>query len=369
LRIITFPGDIVEDKIVMAAGSNSANLTYRLCVESTKMRRSKSVCLLLVALSIYPVVASRLALAAQAACISETANHDPDPAGARRTTPNRPVITITRLCADPLNGKATGPNCKTVITQAQFEKIIAAIEPNMPGRGRKEFAERYADALVMARKAEQMGLDKGPVYEEQIKLAYIQILSQNLKKRIQERAAQVSESDVENYYRNNTARFEKAEVDRVVVPKTQHDLVSFDIKFSDKERLRRIQDSEQVMKDEVDSLYRRAAAGEDFTELQAEAYRVAGVKNAVPTTSLSIRRISLPPGQVSIMNLQAGELSSVMADPNGYVIYRIKAKGMLSLDQARDEIKNLLQSQRLQEEMRNIEDSATISFEQSYFAH
>jgi hypothetical protein len=267
-----------------------------------------------------------------------------------------------------LNSKAAASNCKTVITQAQFQRIIDAVEPNLPARGRREFAERYADALVMANKAEQMGLDKRAIYEEQMKLARVQILSQDLKKLIQERAAQISDSDIEDYYRNNITRFEKAEVDRVFVPKIRSTPISSDAKLSDADQQRYSGESEQAMKNEATTLYSRAVAGEGFTELQADAYRVAGIKTAMPVTSMLIRRVSLPPSQVSIMNLKSGDISSVLADPNGYVIYRIKAKYVLSLDQVREEIKEILRSQRLKDKMRDIEDSATPSLDESYFA-
>ena len=96
--------------------------------------------------------------------------------------PDRPLITIAGLCNNPSDEKRTTPNCKTVITRGQFERVIEAMQPGMPTRARREFALHYAEALVMARKAEQMGLDKGPNYQEQIELARIQVLSQNLKK-------------------------------------------------------------------------------------------------------------------------------------------------------------------------------------------
>jgi PPIC-type PPIASE domain len=333
------------------------------------MTRYGLVCFLLGPLSVYPIVDSIPAFAAQAVAISKDAAHGLSPGSeARKATPDQPAITIAGLCGT-LNRKAVVSSCKTVITQSQFQRIIDAVEPNMPTRGRREFAERYADALVMANKAEQMGLDKRAIYDEQMKLARIQILSQDLKKLIQEEAAQIPDSDIEDYYRNNMARFEKAEAERIFVPKAQHSPLSSDVKLNDADQQRYPEESEQAMKNEAGSLYKRAVAGEDFTELQADAYRVAGIKGAAPATSMLIRRVSLPPSQVSIMNLKVGDISSVMADPNGSVIYRIKSKYVPSLDEVRGEIKEILRSQRLQEKMREIEDSAMPSLDGSYFAH
>jgi len=333
------------------------------------MTRHGLVYLFLGPLFVYPLVNSTSALAGQVAAKTDDAAHDlSSKSGTQNAASDKAAITITGLCSNSLNSKAAASNCKTVITQSQFQRIIDAVEPNLSARGRREFAERYADALVMANKAEQMGLDKRTIYEEQMKLARVQVLSQDLKKIIQERAAQISDSDIEDYYRNNTTRFEKAEVDRVFVPKTRYAPISSDVKLTDADQQEYSGESEQAMKNEAASLYNRAIAGEDFTELQADAYRVAGIKTATPATSMLIRRVSLPPSQVSIMNLKSGDISSVLPDPNGFVIYRIKAKYLLPLDQVRKEIKEMLRSQRLQDGMRDIEDSATPSLDESYFA-
>jgi PPIC-type PPIASE domain len=291
--------------------------------------------------------------------------HEP---GTSNVPPDKPLITITGLCDNSSPDRGAASECKTVITRAQFEEVIEAVQPKMSPHARREFALTYADALVMTRKAEQMGLDKGGYYEEQMKLARIQILSQDLKKEIQEKVSQISEKDIEGYYQNNMARFEKAEVDRVYVPKTQQSPSASDLKLGDADRQKRSQESEQRMKEEADNLRARAVTGEEFTKLQSDAYQAAGIKTASPNTSMGIRRTSLPPTQVSVMDLKPGEVSPVLADPNGYVIYRVKTKTILPIEQAREEIKATLRSLRIQDEMREIHDSATPTLDESYFA-
>jgi len=278
-----------------------------------------------------------------------------------------PLITISGFCDQTPAEKTADSNCKTVITRAQFEKVIQAVQPRMPARARREFALRYANALVMAKRAEEMGLDKGPNYEEQMKVARIEVLSKELNKVIQEKASQFSDKDIEDYYNKNTARFEKAEMDRIYVPKKRQTSATSDQKLSDAERQERSQESESTMKEEAENLRARAVAGEDFTKLQVDAYQAAGIKSGTPNTSIGIRRISLPPNQASVMDLKPGEISSVLADPNGYVIYKVKTKDNLSLDQARAEIKATLRAERLQDEMRRIQDSAIPALDESYF--
>jgi parvulin-like peptidyl-prolyl isomerase len=121
------------------------------------------------------------------------------------------------------------------------------------------------------------------------------------------------------------------------------------------------------MKDLADKLRARAIAGEDFNKLQADAYRVAGIKSITTTDLGKIRRISLPPDQASVMDLKPGQVSQVITSSNGYFIYKAKVKETLSLDQARDEIKGVLRSQRIQDETRLIEDAATSTLNQVYF--
>jgi hypothetical protein len=193
-------------------------------------------------------------------------------------------------------------------------------------------------------------------------------LSQELKKAIQEKVSQISDKDIEDYYHNNTARFEKAEIDRIYVPKTHEPPAASNKMLNDADKQQSSQESEQTMKEEADNLRARAVAGEEFSKLQADAYHVAGIKSATPNTSLSIRRTSLPPNQVSVMDLKPGEVSSVLSDPNAYVIYKVKTKDTLSLDQAREEIKGTLRTQLLQDEMRRVLDAAVPTLDENYFS-
>ena len=202
-----------------------------------------------------------------------------------------------------------------------------------------------------------------------MKLARIQVLSQDLKRVIQEQASEISAKNIEDYYHDNPARFEKAEIDRIYIPRTQQPSSASEKTLSDADAQKRSQESAKTMKDEADKLRARAVAGEEFTKLQADAYQVAGLKRGAPRTSIEIRRISLPPNQVSVMDLKPGEVSSVLEDPNGYVIYRVKIKNMLPLDQAREEIKTTLRALRIQDDMRDIQDAATPILDESYFAN
>ncbi|MGA9988778.1 MAG: peptidylprolyl isomerase, partial [Terriglobales bacterium] len=281
--------------------------------------------------------------------------------------PDVPVITIDGLCDSPPADKAVTSDCKTVITRAQFEKVTDAVQPNMSPRAQREFATSYANFLVKARKAEQMGLDKGVNFEEQMRIARIEVLSRALNKAIQKEASQIPDKDIEDYYRNNAASFEQAEMERIYVPKTQVPTPS-DKALSGADEQKRLQTAAQLMKDVADKLHTSAIAGADFNQLQIDAYQAAGIKTTASPIMGKIRRVSLPPSQAWVMNLKPGEVSSVIADSNGYFIYKIKTKDTLPLDQAREEIIGILRSRRMQDEMRDIEKSATPTLNEVFFS-
>jgi len=281
--------------------------------------------------------------------------------------PDAAVITIAGLCENPRADKTSTANCKTVITRADFEKIIDAVQPNMKSRAQREFAQTYANALVMADKAQQMGLDKGDRFEQQMKIARIEVLSRELKKELQNEASKISDADIEIYYRGNLPSFEQAEMERIYVPKAQDRSGPAEKTPTETEKREQLQRSEEAMKVEAEKLRARAVAGEDFSKLQAEAYEAAGIK-AAPNPSLGkIRRISLPQDQMSVMDLKPGEVSPVIETLNGYFIYKLIGKQTLTLQQSREEIKGILRSKRLFEETQSIEQSVTSTLNEIYF--
>jgi len=339
---------------------------------SFSLARHGCLCLLLGSLSWGQAATSKAVPATEKPVVPPTAAllaNAPDQshrAASSSVDPDSPVITIDGLCDNPPADKLASADCKTVITRAQFERIIDAGQPNIPARARRELATRYADALVMARKAEQMGLDKGANFEEQMRLARIEILSRDPNKAIQREASQIQDKDIEDYYRNNTASFEQAEMERIYVPKTQDSPTLSDKTLSDADKQKQSQLAGQVMKELADKLHARAIAAEDFNKLQIEAYQVAGIKTTAGPSMGTIRRVSLPPSQGWVMDLKPGEVSSMIATANGYFIYKVKTKE-LHLDQAREEITGILRSRRAQDAMRDILESATPTFNEVYF--
>ncbi|HZP61984.1 MAG TPA: peptidyl-prolyl cis-trans isomerase [Terriglobales bacterium] len=287
---------------------------------------------------------------------------------ASKVAPDTPVITIKGVC-DPETAKSPSLECRTQITRAEFEKIMDSVQPNMPARVRRQFAMRYATMLTMSQKAAAMGLDKGPDFDERMKLARMQVLATELNKDMQQKASEITDKEVDDYYKNNLDHFQEAEMLRIYVPKEKQEAeADKDKKPTEEEQQKRSEEAAKEMKAVADKLQPRAAKGEDFNKLQEEAYQAAGIKSAAPNTNMGkVRRNVLPPTQTSVMDLKPGEVSPVIEDQGGFFIYKMVSKETMPLDQAKDEIRGTLRSQRLQDSMRTLQESSTPTLDEAYF--
>src|ERR1700692_3581494 len=132
--------------------------------------------------------------------------------------PNDPVLTIKGFCPDT---KAQGDSCKTVITRAQFDKLVDALQPNMPPAIRRNLASKYSIMLRMSTEAEKRGLDKQPKFDETMHFARIQILSGQLSRALQEDAGKVTDSEIEEYYKKNEEAYEQGNFVKLFIPHTK----------------------------------------------------------------------------------------------------------------------------------------------------
>ena len=289
------------------------------------------------------------------------------PAEATKVALDAAVITINGLCEEPPTDKTAASGCKVVFTRAQFEAFADLVQPNLPAVQRRQLATSYADALILAEQARETGLDKGPRFEELMKLQRLSLLGQLLKQALQEKAAQISDKDIADYYQQNIGTYEEVQLQRLYLPLYQQ-LDPPQEKLTAAEAQKLQQDAEGAMKKEADELHARAVAGEDLAKLQEEGYKAAGIKTAFPLSKMqTYRRSDLPPAQVSVMNLKSGEISPVIKDANGYFIYKAGEKSIVPLEKVRDKITSTLRALRMQEYLKAAQQSATTVLNEEYF--
>jgi parvulin-like peptidyl-prolyl isomerase len=286
--------------------------------------------------------------------------------GICNSTTAAPKSTAAKTSAEKTAApKTASTECKTVVTRAEFEKLAEILQ--VPPSARKQFASQYAMQLVISNAARKRGLDHGPRYEQLLKLARMQVLTRQLAQDLQEESAKVPDSEIEDYYNKNKSSYEEATLERLYIPRAQQMEPSKET-LSEADTKKRQEDSEAAMKKEADDLRARAAAGEDFKKLQEEAYKFANFKASPPDVKMEkTRRTTLPASQAVVLDMKPGEVSAVFGDPGGYFVYKLESKDTIPLERVRDEIHSSLQKQRMQNATQAMQQSATPTFNDSYF--
>jgi parvulin-like peptidyl-prolyl isomerase len=293
----------------------------------------------------------------------------PPPAAAAAVASNDPVLTIKGLCPETSSkpGTGTGADCKTVLTREQFEKIARAIQPAMTPVVKRQLLSLYPRLLVMSHEAEVRGLDKEEYFQQMFLFARMQILTQQLTKRIQQEAAQIPEQDIADYYQKHLDSFTLYDLERILVPHVKQEPPPKE-KLSEEAEKERQKNAEAEMTKLAEALRARAANGEEFAALQKEAFQAAGLKSNPPNASLGkVRRTSLPPGQEAVFDLPAGGVSQVFSDSSGHYIYKLDGKTMQPLNEVTPEIHNKLQSQRAKQVMDSIQAPFSTEINDAYF--
>jgi hypothetical protein len=324
------------------------------------------LCLLLGTLAWGQAANSNSAPAAPAPAAQSSSAAAPKPADTT-VPPDAVVMTIPGLC-DSAAGQPAPADCKTGVTRSEFETVINAVAPTMPQVARKQFATRYAMGLVMVNEAHNMGIDKGDHYEQMLKLSRMQVLMQMMGDAVREKAGQVSDKEVEDYYKSNTANYEEISLQRLVIPHSKQ-LAPSKIKLTPAATKKRQEDADAAMKVEAAALRKRAAAGESFAKLQAEAFTLAGIKAKAPDPDMGkVRKNNVPVAHQAVLQLKEGTVSDLISDPSGYYVYKVGTRDTLTQDQVKEEIVNTLKGQKTQEAMQTLQKKSTPTFNDAYFA-
>ncbi|MGB7585974.1 MAG: peptidylprolyl isomerase [Terriglobales bacterium] len=247
---------------------------------------------------------------------------------------NDPVITITGLCDHPSTRKSNA-NCETVITRAEFEAVVDVVKPHAPQPVRKMLAKSYVQALVEGNKAVEMGLDKRPDFADRMEVNRLLVSQETLDEALNQRAwDKVSDKQIEHYYRNNPDQFVQVDAERIFVPWFEPD-EDPNQKLTGLEKRNRDLAWQRSLRGEADKLHARALAGEDFLELQKEAYKFTGVSSDIDRTNIALprtRRLMLDSVMMPLMDLKPGQISAVLVEDNGYDIFKATGRRIMPFD-------------------------------------
>src|ERR1700751_5892181 len=267
-----------------------------------------------------------------------------------------PVVTIKGVC-DP-GVKSDSPDCKTVITRGQMDQIVERLVPNASPASYPQLAIKYVRMLAAAKLAEERKLEDNPVVAAELRKkvgpARAEVLAKAFYQQLEEAAANLTDSELRQYYAEHPSEFEEGEVWRLSLPISGYSRSGMRLNGA-------------IMKTEVESLRKRAVLGYDFDQLQAQAYSDLGIPQPPPPTRLTMsRRNSMPEDQAQVFDLQPGEITPVIESYTKLAILKLVSKRIAPFESVLPEIKDEIKQKRLKQELENASKSVTADFNLQY---
>jgi len=268
-----------------------------------------------------------------------------------------PVITLQGLCPNAPAGTQKGsPDCKTVITKAEFEKIINTLNPKLPLQARESVANDYAKMLVLSTEARKRGLEETPRFKELLEFTRMQIAARELVNTAQEES-KPTEAEIEKYYKDNPGKYEQISLKRIFIPRNNPNAKPTDPKPTD-----------ETLKAEGEKARARLVAGDDPDKVEKDFYEAEGSKMPPPPTTIpNWRRDAVPPSQVALFDLKPGDISPVTVEPAGVYVYKVIDKKMIPIESVRSEIEAQLGAEKLRSTIDSLTSSVKPEFNQAYF--
>ena len=306
---------------------------------------------------------------------NEAKSPAPSPQSESAVPAEAPVITINGVCDVSLNGQpkssprpgaasktaAAGSastarsDCKTQVTRAQFEKLLKTVAAGAPPSARRQVAARYVQVVTAANEGVKLGVDKDPDFSEQLAVMRLQLLAQDVQRKLQTDASNVSDADIKAYFDQNSSAFEEVTLTRIFVPRSSTE-ASAGQPASDSKAI-------------ADNARQQLASGGDPEKIQKAVFEQLKTTNEPPSTKFGARRRgSLPPAhEQKVFSLKQGEVSEVVPDSVGYVIYRVDTKQQVPLDQAKEQVKQRLTQQRMADAQKKIMEASKADYNDAYF--
>lgn len=230
-----------------------------------------------------------------------------------------------------------GGTCKIVITRAQFEQLANTLQPHGSPWTAQNFAAHYAEMLLLTEKAHETGFDQQASLQLMARFGYLQLVSQSFGAEIKEKARNVSDAEVESYYKEHPEMFDRIDVIRVFIPAVKE--YATGSSSSEKQLAADKAEMEAV----AHRLYKQALAGESFAKLEERAYKASGNPEDTPTAQLGkLTRNKIPDlYREMLFGLEVGKVSPLVTETNGWSIFKVVSKDKIPLSGAKVQVQQI----------------------------
>ena len=290
---------------------------------------------------------------------SAAAASKPPVAGPDQLAPTVPVLSIHGYC--PGGDKSKPESCTTTVTKEEFSRLLSAmnLSPQFLNNpvAIRTFAESYVQALALSDAAEKSGLDKDPQFLELMRVIRVRNLADAYKRKLKQANATVAPEEIENYYKQNQAKYEQLDLDRISIPRINTKLAKDAQAEFDK-------NAQKAASDAHDRIER----GDDPAQAQAAAYKTLGLTPPLTTDLGSRRKTSLPTAlQQELSTMKPGEITKAQLEPGSITFYKLRGRHTLPLESAKSDIEQELHQKSMQTALEEATGKLHTDFNEQYF--
>jgi hypothetical protein len=239
---------------------------------------------------------------------------------------------------------------------------MKTVAPGAPPQARRQIASRYVQFLTAANEGVKLGVDKDPEFNEQLSLMRLQLLGQDAEKKLQAQASNVSDADLKSYYDQNPTAFEEVTLTRLYVPRVTPNP-------KDASPAPDAKSAAPDPKAIADNARQQLMIGGDPDKIEKGVYDQ--LKNTTPPPSAKFgarRRGSMPAAQEQkIFAMKDGEVSEVIPDPSGFVVYRVDEKKQLAFEDVKEDVKQRIMRQRISDVKEKVTSASKTDYNDAYF--
>ncbi len=248
---------------------------------------------------------------------------------------------------------------KYTLTLKQFEDQVRELPPQLQMALKqrpdlkKQFLDRWVQVTLLALAARDRGLDRQPDVRVQLEDAANSILARAyLRKEIEGKDVNVTDREVEQYYKANKDKFRVPES-----VKASHILIKVD-KNGDKKAW-------EAAKEKAEMVRKKALKGESFAELAKKYSDDPGSKNKGGELGYFTKGRMVPEFEKAAFSLKKGEISKPVKTAFGYHVIKLEDRKPAHQKKL-SEVRETVKSQLLKEKRRKIMNDVLKQLEKKY---
>lgn len=271
--------------------------------------------------------------------------------------PGKPVITVHGVC-DTSNAKAPTPDaCVTVVTREQFENLEQALHPGseMPAKARNNLAKLYAEYITIEAATRKTGVEDTAEFREFTNWMRVLAASEYYRRQLQQKYSNPSQQEIDAYYREHLAEYEKVKVLRVLIPRANASAPNAD-------------EFDRKAHEAAKAAQANLVTGMDATQVQMNAYLALGLQGPPPVDLGTRRRKDFLGDEASeVFSLKAGEVTQVQTEPKNYVIYKVVSRETTPEEDLQKSISAQITETKFSDTMKALVDKTSVNLNEQYF--